>query len=107
MFAKPEQFSAANDVALAAGLPLSAVYRALHAAGLGSPKKIFIVARLLNAYSRLCHSEDSVRCVAEGLGYTHPRVLGVHSRAALAVTPRRLRHVSQSELTDRLYAGGQ
>jgi len=104
MFAKPEQFSAANDLALGAGLPLSAVYRALHVAGLGSPKKVFIVARLLNAYSQLCHSEDSVGCVAERLGYANPRVMALHSRAALAVTPRRLRHVAQSELTDRLYA---
>lgn len=104
MFAKPEQFSAANDLALGAGLPLSAVYRSLQAAGLGSPKRIFIVARLLNAYSRLCHSEDSVRGVAEQLGYVNPRVLGLHCRAALAVTPRRLRHVSQSELAGRLYA---
>jgi len=103
MFAKPEQFSAANDLALGAGLPLSAVYRSLQAAGLGSPKRIFIVARLLNAYSRLSHSEDSVADVAEQLGYVNPRVLGLHSRTTLGVTPRRLRHVSQKELTEKLY----
>jgi AraC-like DNA-binding protein len=104
MFANPEQFSAASDLALGAGLPLSGVYRALHTAGLGSPKKLFIVARLLNAYSRLGHSEDSVKCVAQRLGYANPRVLGLHSRAALAVTPRRLRNVSQRVLTEKLYA---
>lgn len=103
MFAKPEQFSAANDLALDAGLPQSAVYRSLHKAGLGSPKGIFIVARLLNAYSRLSHSENSVGGVAEQLGYVNPRVLGLHSRAALGVTPRRLRHLSQNELTEKLY----
>lgn len=103
MFVKPEQFFAAGDLASCAGMPLSAVYRALRAADLGSPKKMFIVARVLNAYSRLSHSEDSVKGVAERLGYANPRVLGLHSRAALALTPRRLRNTSQSDVTERLY----
>ena len=102
MFEKPEQFFAASDLASCAGLPLSAVYRALRSAKLGTPKKIFIVARVLNAYSRLCHSEDSVGRVAERLGYSNSRVLGLHSRAALALTPRQMHSLSQSELTERL-----
>ncbi|HEY4953674.1 MAG TPA: hypothetical protein VII02_02195 [Gemmatimonadaceae bacterium] len=104
MFASPEQFSAASDLALGARLPVSAVYRALHEAGLQSPKKMFIAARLLNAYTRLCHSKDSVKCVARQLGYASPRVLGLHSCAALGVRPKKLRSVSPPDVIERLYA---
>src|SRR5438128_50923 len=49
MFKRPSRFETALDLGVAAGIPSVRLYRSFDVAGLGSPKKLLIAAKLLRA----------------------------------------------------------
>jgi AraC-like DNA-binding protein len=104
MFVSPSHFATASDLGLAAGLPQSGVYRWFESAGFQPPKRMFIAARILNAYSQFNDSRLSVKQVSERLGYSNPRILGLHACLALQVRPSQLRFIAKLVLFDSLAA---
>lgn len=98
MFENPALFASASDLGLAAGLPQSVVYRWFETIGFGPPKKMFIAARILNAYSQFKDSSLSVLQVSNKLGYSNPRILGLHSHRSLQVRPSQLRYIAKPKL---------
>jgi hypothetical protein len=90
LFSQPHLFPNAQDLSRISGIPLVRSHRALREAGFGTPKKIFIAAKLLKAYSYLGDPAHSVNSVAKKLGYRHARILADHSNELFGLNPSRL-----------------
>jgi AraC-like DNA-binding protein len=102
-FDKPQAFLSAADIAAAAGVPLSSLYRSLRVAGFRSAKRILVAARVLRAHAYMREPGYSVQEVAAKLGYSHPRILARHTHLALGVKPRHLRRrMSDDAVVGRL-----
>lgn len=104
MFDHPQSFEAASDIALVAHVRSEKVNRRFALAGLGTPKKMLIAARLLRAYSYITASGKSIESIAVAIGYHDPHVLRAHIRRVLRSEPRTLASLSEHELTERLFA---
>jgi AraC-like DNA-binding protein len=108
-FDRPQAFSTIADIASAAGVPLSKLYRSLQATGFQSPRRILVAARVLRAHAYMREPGYTVRDVAQKLGYSHPRILARHTHLALGVKPRHLRRRMSDDavvgrLVDWMYA---
>lgn len=90
LFSQPHLFPNAQDISRISGIPLVRSHRALRDAGFATPKKIFISAKLLKAYSYLGDPAHSVNAVAKKLGYRHTRILSDHSNELFGLNPSRL-----------------
>jgi AraC-like DNA-binding protein len=103
VFDRPKAFESTSDVATAAGVPLTRLYRSFRQAGIRSPRKILVAARVLRAHAYMREPGYSVRQVAVKLGYSHPRILARHTELALGVKPRHLRRrMSDEAIVNRL-----
>ncbi len=103
VFEQPQTFDSAADIASTAGVTLSTLYRSLRGAGLRSPRRILVAARVLRAHAYMREPGYSVREVAGKLGYSHPRILARHTYLALGVQPRHLRRrMSDESVVGRL-----
>lgn len=91
MFEKPHRYASVLDLATAVSLPPVSVYRYLDGAGIPSPKKLLVAARLTRALVYLRDPGYSVREVSVKLGYRHPRILTAHALEVFDITPSRLR----------------
>lgn len=90
LFAEPHRYPNAQDIATASTIPLVRVHRAFREAGLTTPKKIFIAAKMLKAFSYLGDPAHSVHSVSKKLGYKHARILSDHSNEVFGLNPSRL-----------------
>lgn len=90
LFAEPHRFPNAQDLAAHSTIPLVRVYRAFHEAGLTTPKKVFIAAKMLKAYAYLGDPAHSVNAVSKKLGYRHTRIFADHSAEIFNMNPSRL-----------------
>ena len=90
LFAEPHLFPNAQDLAKVSTIPLVRVHRAFREARLATPKKVFIAAKMLKAYSYLGDPAHSVQSVAKKLGYRHARILSDHSNELFEMNPSRL-----------------
>jgi len=91
MFAQPHRYASALDLAIGADVPIVRLYRNLHLANLGSPKKLLIAARLLRGYSYLRDPGYSVLDVSFKLGYRSTRIFAHHAVSVFGLTPSRVR----------------
>jgi AraC-like DNA-binding protein len=91
---RPHQFGRAEDVAAAAGVTVSALYRSFRQAGLASPKHFVVGARAFRGYLYLRDSGFSIRDVATKLGYTHPRIFAHQIESVFQMRPSALRRLS-------------
>lgn len=91
MFERPHRYHSVLDLATATNLPPVSVYRAIESAGIASPKKLLMVAKLTRGLTYLRDPGYSVREVALKLGYKHARILTSHALEVFSVTPTRLR----------------
>ena len=89
---QPHEYASAEDVAAAAKMTLSALYRSFRHAGLNSPKSFVVGARVFRGYVYLRDIGFSIGDVAIKLGYTHPRIFAHHVEAVLGASPSRIRH---------------
>lgn len=96
MFERPHRYGSVLDLATATDLPPVSVYRYLDAAGISSPKKLLMVAKLTRGLTYMRDPGYTLREVALKLGYRHPRILTAHALEVFNVTPSRIR----SRLTD-------
>jgi AraC-like DNA-binding protein len=91
MFERPHRYGSVFDLAESANLPPVGVYRSLEHAGISTPKKLLMVAKLTRGLTYLRDPGYTVREVALKLGYKHARILNSHSIEVFKVTPARVR----------------
>jgi AraC-like DNA-binding protein len=91
MFERPHRYGSVLDLATATDLPPVSVYRYLEAAGISTPKKLLMVAKLTRGLTYLRDPGYSVREVALKLGYRHARILTSHALEVFNITPSRIR----------------
>jgi len=91
MFDQPDRYTSALDLAMDAGVPIVRLYRNLHLAGLGSPKRLLIAAKLLRGYTYLRDPGYSVLDVSLKLGYRSTRIFAQHAVSVFGMTPSRVR----------------
>jgi AraC-like DNA-binding protein len=105
IFEFPHRYASAQEIAVRADMSTVRLYRHFGLAGLGSPKRVLRVAKLLQAYSYLRDRGYSVRDVAKKVGYKNPRLFGEHAIDVFGLTPSRIRsHVTPDEAMKRLLA---
>jgi AraC-like DNA-binding protein len=103
LFAEPHRFPNAQDLATQSTIPLVRVYRAFHEAGLATPKKVFIAAKMLKAYAYLGDPAHSVNAVSKKLGYRHTRIFADHSGEIFNLNPSRLHtYMTKDEAVERV-----
>ncbi|MGH7652007.1 MAG: helix-turn-helix domain-containing protein [Gemmatimonadaceae bacterium] len=91
MFEQPHRYNQALDLATA-GMAIVGVYRNLDAAGLGSPKRLVVAAKVLRAFGYLSDPGYSVLDVSVKLGYKTTRIFSRHWVAVFGDTPARVRN---------------
>ncbi len=91
MFEQPHRCSSGLDLRRE-GVALSSLYRTLDAAGLGSPKRLFVAAKVLKGFGYLRDPGYSVVDVATKLGYKAARIFSYHWVAVFGEKPLRLRN---------------
>ncbi|HEX9085071.1 MAG TPA: AraC family transcriptional regulator [Gemmatimonadaceae bacterium] len=89
---QPHEYASAEDVAVAANMTLSALYRSFRNAQLNSPKSFVVGARVFRGCVYLRDSGFSIGDVAIKLGYTHPRIFAHHIECVLGECPSKVRH---------------
>jgi AraC-like DNA-binding protein len=88
----PHRYSSAVDIAAAADVTLSALYRSFKNSGLNSPKSFVVGARVFRGYVYLRDEGFSIGDVATKLGYTQPRIFARHIECVLGECPSKVRH---------------
>ncbi len=88
---QPHEYASAEDVAAAANITLSALYRRFRNAQLNSPKSFVVGARVFRGYVYLRDAGFSIGDVAIKLGYTHPRIFAHHIECVLGECPSKVR----------------
>jgi AraC-like DNA-binding protein len=97
----PQAYPSVSVLIQATGYPKSTFHAFLRNSGIGSPKRLCIVARLAHAVTYLRDSGASVTDVATKLGYPYVHHLVRHTQQALGVQPHRLRpQYQEGALTD-------
>lgn len=91
MFRRPNRFETALDLGVAAGIPSVRLYRSFDVAGLGSPKKLLIAAKLLRAAAYLRNPGYAVANVATKVGYKYSRKFTQHCIMVFGMNPARVR----------------
>lgn len=91
MFKRPSRFETALDLGVAAGIPSVRLYRSFDLAGLGSPKKLLIAAKLLRAAAYLRNPGYAVADVAAKVGYKYSRKFTHHCVMVFGMNPARVR----------------
>jgi len=100
---QPHKYASAEDVAAAANMTLSALYRSFRSARLNSPKSFIVGARAFRGYIYLRDVSFSIRDVAVKLGYTQPRIFAQHIECVLGECPSKLRNsLDDAEATTRI-----
>ena len=89
---QPHKYSSAEDVASAASITLSALYRSFRKVKLNSPKSFVIGARVFRGYLYLRDAGSSIGDVAAKLGYTQSRIFARHIECVLGECPSKVRH---------------
>jgi AraC-like DNA-binding protein len=91
MFEQPHRYASALDLAME-GIAIVSVYRNLDAAGLGSPKRLLVAAKVLRGFGYLRDPGYSVLDVSIKLGYKTARIFSHHWVAVFGETPARVRN---------------
>jgi AraC-like DNA-binding protein len=90
MFDQPHRYGSALDLA-GDGVAIVGIYRNLDSAGLGSPKRLLIAAKVLRGFGYLRDPGYSVLDVSIKLGYKTARIFSHHWVSVFGVTPARVR----------------
>ncbi len=90
MFDQPHRYASALDLA-GDGIAIVGIYRNLDTAGLGSPKRLLIAAKVLRGFGYLRDPGYSVLDVSIKLGYKTARIFSHHWVSVFGVTPARVR----------------
>jgi len=94
---QPHRYSSAEAIAAAAGMTVSALYRAFRSAHMNSPKSFVVGAHVFRGYLYLKDIGFSVRDIAAKLGYTHPRIFAHQTECVFGEPPSKIRHSMDME----------
>ena len=97
LFQRPYRYSSATDIALEARSTPAKVRRNLKSAHLGPPRKLLVMAKLLDAYNHLRHANLTVDQVSQRLGYSSQSILARHSQSVFGCSPSRLRQCADRD----------
>ena len=98
MFEQPDRYTTALDLSMGSGVPIVRLYRNLHAANLGSPKRLLMAAKVLRGYSYLRDPGYTVLDVSVKLGYRSPRIFSQHAFDVFGLTASRMRtHLAEED----------
>ena len=101
----PHMYASAEAIATAAGMTVSALYRAFRSARLNSPKRFVVGAHVFRGYLYLKDIGFTIRDISAKLGYTHPRIFAHQTECVLGETPSKIRHSLELEtVVQRLVA---
>lgn len=89
---QPHVYASAEAIAAAAGMTVSALYRAFRSARMNSPKSFVVGAHVFRGYLYLKDVGFSIRDIAAKLGYTHPRIFAHQTECVLGEPPSKIRH---------------
>jgi AraC-like DNA-binding protein len=87
----PEKYLTAHDIALDAEVSVATLHRLFGNAGLRSPKRVLIAARMVAAYKQL-RIRGQVGAVSNEVGYKDGRVFASHCNTVLGSRPSRVRY---------------
>jgi AraC-like DNA-binding protein len=100
---EPHKYASAEDIAAAADVTLSGLYRSFRSAQLNSPKSFIVGARVFRGCAYLRDAGFSIGDVAIKLGYTQPRIFARHIECVFGECPSKLRHsLDDAEAVSRL-----
>jgi len=100
---QPHKYASAEDIAAAAGMTVSGLYRSFRGAHMSSPKSYVVGARVFRGYLYLRDAGFSVRDIAAKLAYTHPRIFAHQIESVFGERPSRVRHsLKLGDAVDRL-----
>jgi hypothetical protein len=105
MFAKPELFASASDLALCTGLSTLTMYRQINAVGLPSPKGLLVAARLLRFFALTNYAQLDSLEAAKRVGCSNLRSIGRYSEKMLAVNLSRVSLIDERIFVERLLDG--
>jgi AraC-like DNA-binding protein len=91
LFEQPHRYMSALDLAMNR-MAIVGVYRNLDSAGLGSPKRLVVAAKVLRGFGYLNDPGYSVLDVSMKLGYKSTRIFSRHWVAVFGKTPARVRN---------------
>lgn len=106
LFRSPSRFRNTQDLSAAAGTILRTLYRHLDLAGIRSPRRLVVAARLLRAYALLRDPGRQIKDVAARVGYHSQYQLTEHMRTLTGCTPRTVRAYMEPEQFVSLLAEG-
>lgn len=106
LFRAPSRFRNTQDLSAAAGTILRTLYRQLDVAGIPSPRRLVVAARLLRAYALLRDPGRQIKDVAARVGYHSQYQLTQHMRTLTGCTPRTVRAYIEPEQFVWLLAEG-
>jgi len=89
---QPHKYASAEAIAAAAGMTVSALYRAFRSARMNSPKSYVVGAHIFRGYLYLKDIGFSIRDISAKLGYTHPRIFAHQTECVLGEPPSKIRH---------------
>lgn len=98
LFEQPHRYASSLDLAIEARIAIVSVYRNLETAGLGSPKRLLVAAKVLRGFGYLRDPGYSVLDVSIKLGYKTARIFSHHWVSVFGLTPARIR----TRLTDEV-----
>jgi AraC-like DNA-binding protein len=105
VFESPFMIRSVEELATFTNLSRTLLYEAFENAGLGSPKRLIIAARLLRAYVYLCDPGHAFRFVVKKTGFVEYRALRSHLVNAFGMPVSQLRQCEdQGLLVRRLVA---
>jgi AraC-like DNA-binding protein len=102
MFGAPGHFQTIPDLARSAIVSTRTLYRKFEEAGLASPRKFLVAARLLRAYAYMLEPGNTLEIAGEKLGY-EAGAFRRQVRIFFGVTPQNIRrNMAPGDFVDRL-----
>jgi len=97
LFERPHHYDSAADMAREARIGTRCLYRNFERVGLGTPKKLLTVAKVVRGYSLLLGSSAPLTQVSYKLRYSHPGSFAQATAAIFRCSPSKLRENPNSD----------
>jgi AraC-like DNA-binding protein len=94
---RPNGYQTTIEIARRARLSLKGLHRCLAACDAGTPKKLLMFAKMLQAYEQLRETDDATTTISERLGYTDPKVFRTHVVKVFGCSAKEVRSATNSE----------
>jgi len=91
LFERPQRYETAADIGAESKLSTKCVYRALQKAGMGTPRKLVTVAKVLRGYAYLRKGGALISSISREIGYNRSRVFSQQVTDIFGCSPARIR----------------